>query len=142
MDVARYIHLIPGKEPPPLADVGYFKAVLVIEAEVWPGWRDTVSDWLVCNGCRFMMAWGKDCSAWDDSVDEANLRQFDYGEIPDDDFVMTTWHEHEPLEETFWFAVHTSGHPSLELAETYIVHIALTERSAELLQALREVGKD
>jgi hypothetical protein len=81
-----------------------------------------------------MMAWGKDCSAWDSSVDEANLVRFDYGEIPEDDFVMTTWHADEPLEEAFWFSQFCAMHPSLELEKTYIVHISPEAKEAAMLQ--------
>src|SRR5690606_27385773 len=107
----------------------------VIDADVTPEWQGQVSDWLVRSGCRYMMAWGKDCSAWDSSVDEANLVQFDYGEIPEDDFVMTTWHANEPLEEAFWFSQFCAMHPSLELEKTYIVHISPEAREAAMLQA-------
>ena len=55
-----------------------------------------------------MMAWGMDCSAWDFSVDEASLG----GQIPNGDFVITTWHDNEPVEEAFWFAQFCAVHPS------------------------------
>ena len=50
------------------------------------------------------MAWGLECSEWDDSVDWAVLEKFDFGKIPDGHFVMTTWHENETLEEALCFA--------------------------------------
>lgn len=50
------------------------------------------------------MAWGVDCWLWDDSIDEENLEQFDYGTIPDEQFVMTTWHSDDTLEEAVRFA--------------------------------------
>src|SRR6516165_8013507 len=55
---------------------------------------------------------------------------FDYGEIPDDDFVMTTWHANESLQETFWFSERCAMHPSLKLERTYVVHIAPERPSA------------
>ena len=51
-----------------------------------------------------MMAWGEDCSMWDDAVDWANLEVHNYTEIPTDKSVMTTWHEDESLADVFWFA--------------------------------------
>lgn len=77
------------------------------------------------------MAWGRECSSWDDSVDFANLEEFSYGEIPDDAFVMTTWHESEPLEEVFWFAKNSAFHPSIELDNTLILHLGENDKGEE-----------
>src|SRR5271165_5790832 len=115
MDETTYLHLKPGEAPPQLEGADYSKALLVIEGGVTPDWQAAVSDWLVLNGCRYMMAWGIKCSEWDTSVDIANLRAFGYGEIPDDGFVMTTWHERDSLEEACWFAAHAAVHESLPL---------------------------
>jgi hypothetical protein len=124
METPEYVHLHPGDTPPLLGEPGPFKAVVVIDADVTPEWRGQVCNWLVSSGCRYMIAWGKDCSAWDSSVDEANLVMFDYEEVTDDDFVMTTWHADQPLQEAFWFSQFCAMHPSLELEKTYIVHIS------------------
>jgi hypothetical protein len=88
-----------------------------------------------------MMAWGRACSSWDDSVDEANLAAFDFGDIPDESFVMTTWHEGEPLEEVFWFAEHAAIHPMMELTRTIIVHITANAREVELLGAFQRAQR-
>ena len=50
------------------------------------------------------MAWGLDCSLWHDSVDSANIEKFIPNDIPDDQFVMTTWHKGDSLEEVLRFA--------------------------------------
>jgi hypothetical protein len=111
-----------------------FKAVLVSEAEATSEWRGLVSDWLVRSGCRYFMAWGRKCREWHDSVDEANLQRFDDGEFSDDDLVMTTWHEDEPVEEVFWFSQFCAMHPSLEIGRTYIVHVSREAREVATLQ--------
>ena len=36
------------------------------------------------------------------NVYHAILTEFDYGDIPDDRFVMTTWHSKQSLSDTFW----------------------------------------
>ena len=133
MEAPQYVHMHPGDAPPRLDEAAPFKAVVVIDADVTPEWRVQVGDWLVRCGCRYMMAWGKDCSAWDSSVDEASLLMFDYEEIPEDDFVMTTWHAGEPLQEAFWFSQFSAIHPSLELEKTYIVHISSEATEAAML---------
>lgn len=142
MDAPQYLHLKPGDAMPEFASVGPFKAVLVLDCEVTSDWQAQVSEWLVRSGCRYMMAWGRNCSTWDDSVDEANLKIFDYGEIPEVDFVMTTWHENEPLRETFWFCQHGALHPSVELARTYILHISPQARADELLETFRAAQQE
>jgi hypothetical protein len=137
METPRYLHLKPGEAPPRLEGVAPFKAVVVVESDVAPEWQAQVSDWLVRSGCRYMMAWGRKCGDWDTSVDEANLLMFNFGDIPENDFVMTTWHEAESLEEVFWFSERWAVHPSLELEGTYVVHIASEGRATELLETFR-----
>lgn len=132
MNAPEYIHLQPDSSPPELRGAP-FRAVVVIEAPVTPDWRASVSKWLVESGCLYMMAWGPDCSLWDDSVDYANLDEFEYGDIPDDRFVMTTWHNNEPVEEVFWLCEHTAHHPTVDLHRNVLVHISPVERGAELI---------
>ena len=134
MDAPTYVHLLSAGALPQLARLGRFKAIVVVEDDVTPEWQATVSDWLVRSGCRYMMAWGRRASEWDDSVDHANLHRVGHGEIADDEFVMTTWHDKDSLEDTFWFATHAAMHPSLELNETCILHIALSAQPQEILQ--------
>ncbi len=43
------------------------------------------------------------------------LEVFDFGDIPDSEFVVTTWHENEPLQEDFWFAKEAAHHPTVKL---------------------------
>lgn len=71
-----------------------------------------------------MMAWGQNCHSWDTSVDLANIDQFGGKEIPDESFVMTTWHEDESLDEVFWFAKHAAHHDTQELKNVAILHLS------------------
>jgi hypothetical protein len=142
METPIYLHLKPGETPPRLEGDALFKAVVVIDSDVSPQWQVQISDWLVRSGCRYMMAWGQKCGDWNSSVDEASLAMFDYGEVPDDDFVMTTWHANEPLQETFWFSEQCAMHPSLELERTYVVHIAPEARATELLKTFRAAQEE
>ncbi|MEH6415781.1 DUF7684 family protein [Pseudomonas sp. CGJS7] len=133
-----YLHLAPGSALPPMSARRPFRAIVIAEQMVSPVWQSSVSDWLVHSGCLYMMAWGADCSAWDDAVDWAILQVFDYGDIPDDQFVMTTWHTDETLDEVFRFAESSSAHPTIELDETLLVHIANEASEQTLLAAYRE----
>ena len=125
MKTLQYLHLNPHTTPTTLISKRPFSAVVVITTEVTPEWRHEVSKWLVDEGCLCMMAWGKDCSLWDDSVDVANLEAYNLGDIPDDKSVMTTWHENEPLSDVFWCANQSSfDYSVVSLDHLLILHIA------------------
>lgn len=132
-----YLHLIPGQAPPTV-EARPHRALLVLEKKVNPAWRDLVSDWLVASGCLYMMAWGEECIHWDDSVDEARRIATNYVDLPDDQFILTTWHEHDTLAEAFWFAGHTAYHPTVPLPNLRIIHIAEQPRRDELLASYAE----
>jgi hypothetical protein len=142
MEAPRYLHLKPGEALPRLGGVAPFKAVVVVHDEVTPEWQVLVSDWLVRSGCRYMMAWGRNCADWDTSVDLANLAMFSHGAIPKNDFVMTTWHANESLQETFRFSQRCAMHPSLELERTYVLHIGPESRATEIFRAFQASGEE
>jgi hypothetical protein len=129
-----YVRLFPGLAFPTLGLQLPFKAVLIADVTVPGAWQAAASDWLVQSGCLYLMAWGVDCSSWDDSVDWSNLEMFDFKDIPDEAFVMTTWHEDEPLRDTFWFAKNNASHPAGCFLSTVLVHVGPVERSQELLR--------
>jgi len=129
----RYLQLQPETSLPDISGLSPFRSVVIVEASVTPEWQAEVSKWLVKSGCLYMMAWGKECSSWDDSVDFANLEEFNYGEIPEDKFVMTTWHENEPLNEVFFFSKENGIHPTVDLKNTLLLHISNSNKENEYL---------
>jgi hypothetical protein len=129
----EYFRLSEGQPFPDLGGYAPFAAVIVID-DLFPGeWRERACDWIVEAGCLYAMAWGKDCEEWHDLIDWAVLGRFGYGHIPDDRFVMTTWHAHEPLGEVFWFARHAASHPDVALRNLLILHVATTPGRDRLL---------
>lgn len=80
------------------------------------------------------MAWGLDCSLWDDSIDFANIDKFDPEGIPDGQFVMTTWHDGETLEEVLFFARFNSlvSYDGKELSELLVLDMGQGNREAEV----------
>lgn len=58
---------------------------------------------IVRQGCRFAVCTGHHCSKWDDSIDFAYLATSPDFSPSDEHFVMTTWHEDEPLEDVIAF---------------------------------------
>lgn len=130
----EYLHLRPGQAPPELASRP-FRAIIIADEAVSEAWRSRIAAWLVEGGCLYVVAWGIDCEAWHDSADWAGLNAFNFGDIPDDCLVMTTWHAQEPLSEALWFARNCAFHPDVELNETIIIHAAEQERHSTILQA-------
>ncbi len=133
IDLPVYHCITQGIALPKIADLSPFRAVVVVEGEVLPEWQWLVSHWLVRSGCLYMMAWGTHCSTWDDSVDMANMEIFKFGEIPEHRFVMTTWHENEPLQEVFWFSKNSAFYPTVELKNTVLLHISVQNKERKLL---------
>jgi hypothetical protein len=132
-----YLHLSPDRPMPQMPSKPY-RAVLVAEQAVSQVWRDEVVKWLVGSGCLYFVAWGIACEEWHDTVDWAVLEAFDFGKIPDDKFVMTTWHDKEPLSEALWFAGNCASHPDVDLADTVVVHVSPSERRAAMLELYRD----
>ena len=137
METLKYVRLHVGDEVPDLSEFRAFRAVVIVEEDVSADWRAKLSEWLVESGCLYMLAWGDGCSDWDDSVDWVNLDKFDFAEIPDEKFVMTTWHENESLEEIFWFAKHSATHPTENLDSTLLLHISNANRESQLIEQYR-----
>ena len=129
----NYLQLSHGETPPPL-EARPYRAVLIAEEAVSQDWKNEVSSWLVKTGCLYFIAWGVACEGWHDTVDWAVLEVFEFGKVPDDKFIMTTWHDKEPLSEALWFAGNCASHPDVDLPDTMIVHIAREERRAATLE--------
>ncbi|MGZ8908251.1 MAG: DUF7684 family protein [Methylobacter sp.] len=125
MASTEYIHLVPGAPLPIIGGSVPFRAVVIADEEASPEWQASVSDWLAKSGCLYMMAWGKSCSSWDDSVDFANMEEFAFGEIPEEKSVMTTWHANEPLQEVFWFSKNSAVHPVVGIVTVHCWSISL-----------------
>lgn len=96
--------------------------------------RNDIASWIVQSGYLYFIAWCIECEAWHDTIDWTVLAGFNFGDIPDDKFVMTTWHDKEPLAEALWFAGHSASHPDIDLEETVIVHVAQEEQCTATLR--------
>lgn len=134
----NYLRLAPESALPAVIREHPFRVVVVIEETSTAEWQAAVSDWLVQSGCLYMMAWGKNCSDWDDSVDHANIKAFDFEAIPVDSFVMTTWYDNESLREVFWYCKTCAVHPSIDLERTMLLHIGSVDKGSELFQSFAE----
>jgi hypothetical protein len=136
--MVEYQHLPAGSILPAVRPAPR-RVIVLIEQGVTEDWRDEVSDWIVRSGCLYMMAWGQDCSSWDDSVDYATLRKFDFSEVPDDEFVMTTWHSDDTLDDVFEYDLLCAFHPTIELPLVSILHIASSANRDNILERYEAV---
>jgi hypothetical protein len=134
----RYLRLNSGDSFPAACDLSPFKAIVVVEEPVESQWQAAASRWLADSGCLYMMAWGEDCSSWDDSVDLANINQFDCDDIPDAKFIMTTWHDDESLPDVAWFAKVCAHHPTVEIENVVFLHIASADQQEEFEALYRD----
>ena len=137
--MVRYFHLRLDSTLPDISKFAPFKVVLILEKDVETDWQSMVSEWLVDMGCLYMMAWGVGCSSWDDSVEIANLAKYDFQDVPDEEFIMTTFHEGEHLNDVFWFSNNCAMHPHVRLDITIILHIADRGKAEELLVKYKNV---
>ena len=97
----HFLHLQrPYRFEAPLA--GAFVLLLeVSDPAVTPGEQTELSRAIATSGCRYALCRGVGCSSWDDSLDEASVvAEIDGRPQP---FLMTTWHEDEPLEDVLEF---------------------------------------
>lgn len=110
-----------------------YRCVILIEREVAPTFRQSLSRELVDSGCLYSMAWGIDCFLWDESVDWAVFEKFGK-EIPRDQFVMTTWHEGQPLEDVLFYAKFNAmiSYADVELEDLFIIDLGKKDREHEI----------
>lgn len=135
-----YLRISEQTELPAIDHFRPFRAIVVLDGEYGGKWQNMVSNWLVYSGCLYMMAWGPDCSSWDDSVDFAIIEKHLPNEVPDEAFVMTTWHDKETLEEVFWYAQFGAAlsYADAAIEHTLIVHVGRVDREAEFLALYQE----
>lgn len=132
-----YLHRKPEAALPELPPPQPSRVVLISEASTPQAYKEAVAKELVRSGCLYLMAWGQECEAWHDAVDMANIEQFDFKEIPEESFIMTTWHEEEPLSEALWFCKNNALHASTKLNRTVLLHLSVESEEGRILELYR-----
>lgn len=109
-------------------------ALIVAEMSFSAERQSEVANWLYAANCRWMAAWGVECSQWDDALDCAEINAWPDG-APDSKTIMTTWHDDEPLDCMFWFIGNqVDTYDDQPLTHFLIVHLSETNKEAELKQ--------
>ena len=106
-----------------------YKAAVIIENDCSNKWRNEVSDFLVKSGCKYMCAWGVECSLWDDSVDWSCIEAF--GDS-NEESVVTTWHDQDTLRTALQFLKYDAEHSYVEIKKTIIFHVSKTSDQMKL----------
>ena len=100
-----YYHFQPQNSDLCIPDhLSVFKCLIVAGRDINADYRARISEQLVNAGCLYALAWGRECSAWDDSVDWAYRDAQGEAEFRKESHVVTTWHEGEDLRDTVAFA--------------------------------------
>ena len=76
--------------------------LLVVDPTVTSEEKVSLAGQLVGQGCRYAVCTGLDSSSWDDAIDHAAVVA-ELDGTPTFGFVMTTWHEGEPLDDVVEF---------------------------------------
>jgi len=63
------------------------------------GRRDQIASDIARSSCQYALTFGRECEEWHDAIDWACL---DEG-MPEGRFLMTTWHDDEPIEDVIDF---------------------------------------
>ncbi|WP_162789594.1 hypothetical protein [Altererythrobacter sp. ZODW24] len=132
---------MPDDTPLPNLEIGLFSAVVLIEKKLSDERESALAGWLVANGCLSMSAWGEGCSKFHDAVDGKVLEKFDFKDIPEDGFVMTTWHDDEPMNEVLWYHLYCAFHPTVKL-KRLTVDLSEADRESEIAERYRYVATD
>lgn len=89
----------PFKFSMPFDGQDFALLLVVADRAITDDERDAVSKEIILQGCRYAVCTGHQCSNWNDSIDHAFLGSSPDFSPPAERFVMTTWHEDEPLED-------------------------------------------
>ena len=128
--MVNYFQINSNIELPSVEEFSPYKAVVIVDIDCEQSWQKRISEWLVSSGCKYMMAWGKDCSSLHDSVDDAFIQLSGWTELPN---LLTTWHDDEPLREVFEFCKYSAMHDEYELDNTLIIHISAVNQKEIML---------
>ncbi len=109
-------------------------AVVASATDVSAGEIDDFAEALLEQGAAYVCAWGPDCERVHDIFDEAFVGSEGLGR---EQFVMTTWHDGEVLEEALWYAVWAAAVPDDSSSPAGAVLFVVIEQDAEWATAVR-----
>lgn len=90
---------LPGEYP---IKVPHY-VLLLCRGDVDLDWQWKVAKWIVHSSAMTAAAWGPNTTKWDDAIDWALILEQDEGRLDNARFILTTWHDDEPIEDTMEF---------------------------------------
>ena len=116
-----------------------FAALVYIEdTDITIEEQNALSDQLVTSGCRYAVCAGHNCSSWDDSIDMADIKRND-GAVNDDNLVMTTWHENEPLKDIVFHYLNNTSFGNF--AANWLLVLVVGDNESTLENIRNEIKK-
>ncbi len=103
----------------PFENAPFAALIYVDDADISVEEQEALSDKIVTSGCRYAVCAGYNSSSWDNSIDMADIKR-NGGEVIEDNLVMTTWHENEPLEDIVFFFLNLTSFGNF-IAERFLV---------------------
>ncbi len=95
--------------PNPFNATEYVCILFVNDTDVSPGEQKTISSTLTNTRCKYAVCAGHECSTWDDSIDFASLEMYPNYEVPNDQDIMTSWHEKQSIQDIVWFGLNCTN---------------------------------
>lgn len=134
-------HLVrPFSFSSPFDGQDFVLMLIVVDASISDDERDTLSGEIIGQGCRYAVCTGHQCSKWDDSIDLAYLATSPDFSPPDERFVMTTWHEDEPLEDVIHFFRCCTAFDSFTPRHYLTVILGGDEKMREAVSSALQIG--
>jgi len=118
-----------GSLDPPFED-DYALLLVIASPRVSGEQRDRITSDIVRSRCRYALTFGHDCERWHDGIDETCVGDGTAGGR----FLMTTWHDDEPIEEVVDFLWYNTACEDFEPERLAVVLIGADD---ELEKALR-----
>ena len=93
---------------------------------------------IIEQGCRYAVCAGANCEIWHDCFDEADCARNDW-EANVSNFVMTSWHEKESLEDVVFFLLNNTSFDSVEADCCMVLVVGEDPNALETIR--REVAR-
>ena len=92
--------------------------------------RDRITSDIVRSRCQYALTFGHDCEVWHDVIDEACVGDG----AGEERFLMTTWHDDEPIEDVIDFLWWNTSYEEFESERLAVVIIGVNRELETAIQ--------
>lgn len=122
----------------PCGGEDFVMLLAVFDDAIEPTEQGALSDTFVAQGCRYAVCYGHECSTWDDSIDMSFIATDPDYSPPHDRFVMTTWHDDEPIADVAEFFVRNTSFDNFEAVRFVLVALGGTSKQFDQIRDVVE----